>query len=233
MNGAGGLLVEMALVLGAYLLGSVPQLYLLGRMRGVDLRHEEDFHISLWRKAGRLEGALGILGDLLKGVVPVLLGRALGLEVRVIALAGLAAVVGQMWPVFFGFDGEKGNSTGGAMMAVLTPKALLVALIPILLGALVRTVPRLSDPSQSLDQRLRFGGPPSRSLPLGMAMGFATLPVASWWLGEPLEITLVGLALFILILLRRATAGVRQDLRDSADKRGILINRLLYDRSHL
>ena len=233
VSGASNVLAGVALIVGSYLLGSVPLLYLLGRIRGVDLRREEDLHIALWRKVGRLEGILGIVGDLAKGVVPVLLGRALNLELSFIALGGLAAVIGQMWPVLFGFDGEKGNSTGGAMMIVLAPKAMLVALVPMLLGIVIRTAPRLLESGQSLNQWLRFSGPPSRCLPVGMALGFATLPAASWWVGEPPEITLVCLALFLLIMLRRLTAGVGEDLRNSNNVVSILINRLLYDRSYL
>ena len=59
---------ELVLLLGSYLLGAFPLLYLLGRFRGVDLRQEEDMHIGLWRKVGRVEGALGIGGDFAKGV---------------------------------------------------------------------------------------------------------------------------------------------------------------------
>jgi glycerol-3-phosphate acyltransferase PlsY len=221
---------DVALILGAYLLGSSPHLSALGKLRGVDL--EGDFHMSLWHRTGRLIGTIGILLEFVKGVIPVLVGRGLGFDVSIIVLAGLAVVCGQMWPVFSRFDGEKGNSIGLAMAAALAFKPLLIAVVPVIIGIAVRTVPRLLDASQSLNERLKFGGPPSRSLPLAMAIGFALLPVASWWLDEPPVVTAGFIVLFILIIVRRLTAGLRSDLAVAGNIGHILLNRFLYDRSY-
>lgn len=221
---------DVALVLGAYLLGSLPHLSVLGKLRGVDL--EGDLHISLWRRGGRLVGTIGILGEFAKGAIPVLVGKSLGFDLSIVVLAGLVAVSGQMWPVFSRFDGEKGNSVGLAMAGALAPKLLFITLVPIVIGVAIKIVPRLLDTSQSLNERLKFGGSPSRSLPLGMAIGFLLFPVASWVLGEPPVITSGYIALFLLIMVRRLTAGLRGDLARNTGIRGILINRLLYDRSY-
>jgi len=64
-----------------------------------------------------------------------------------------------------------------------------------------------------------------------MAVGFLVLPIASWGLGEPPVITLGYLVLFILIIVRRLTVGLRDDLKANPRVRDILRNRLLYDRS--
>lgn len=227
---------KVVLILGAYLLGSIPQLYLLGRLRGFDLRNEYDLHISLWRKVGPVVGLMGVAGDFAKGIIPIVVANALGFEPLVAALGGLAAVVGQMWPVFFKFDGEKGNSTGLAMAGTLVPRSLLIILVPMLIGVVIRTVPRWLARGQDLSQRLRFGGAPSLSLPLAMAIGFALFPLSTWcfggWFGKPLVITLAGVALFALIMIRRLTAGLREDLKTATDKKNILINRFLFDRSY-
>ena len=177
-------------------------------------------------------GTIGILGEFTKGVIPVLVGKSLGFEPFVIVLAGLAVVSGQMWSPFSKFDGEKGNSVGIAMAGTLAPMALFIALVPIIISVAIRTVPRLRDSRQSLNERLKFGGPPSRSLPLGMATGFLMLPIVSWWLGELLVITSGYLVLFVLIMVRRLTAGLRGDVKVNTDIKSILINRLLYDRSY-
>ncbi|MFC1982346.1 hypothetical protein ACFLV5_00925 [Chloroflexota bacterium] len=66
---------------------------------------------------------------------------------------------------------------------------------------------------------------------IGMVAGFLLLPVVSWWLGEPLEVTLVYSALFVLMMARRVTAGLRSDLKESHDIRRVLLKRLLYDRA--
>jgi hypothetical protein len=57
------------------------------------------------------------------------------------------------------------------------------------------------------------------------------IPAAAWYLGEPGETVWCGVAVFILIMLRRLTAGLRDDLKTSHDVRGIVMRRLLYDRA--
>lgn len=224
---------EFVLILGAYLLGSVPFMYIMGRLKGVDLRQYDDSHIALWKEVGRLQGFLGVMLDFTKGFSVVLIARAAGFEIGWVAFAGVAAVAGQMWPVFMKFDGEKGNSIGLAMSGALATKALLIGLIPITTGFLVRTIPRMRRANQSMDERLKFGGPPSNSLPLGMAIGFAVMPLAAWWLGHVWTIPAALMCLFVLIMLRRLTAGVTEDLKRPSGKKRMLLYRLLYDRSDL
>jgi glycerol-3-phosphate acyltransferase PlsY len=224
---------EAALILGAYLLGAFPLMYVLGRLNGVDLREYEDMHLALWRNVGRLEGLVGILFDFAKGAIVVVVARSIGFEIGWVAAAGVVAVVGQMWPVFLKFDGEKGNTTGIAMAGALATSAMLVALVPIVIGASVRTIPRLLRSNQTFNDRLRLGGPPSLSLPLGMATGFAVMPLAAWWLGYPREIVIALLVLFIVILVRRVTAGMSEDRGQPSDRMNRMLNRLLFDRSEI
>ncbi len=219
---------NIALIIGSYLLGSVPQLSLLAKLRRVDL--DGDFHQSLWYRGGRVIAIVGIVGEFGKGVIPILVGMWLDFNILIIALAGLAAVCGQMWPVFSRFDGEKGNSVAMPMAVALTPKPTLIALIPFFISLIIRTAPRLVKSSKSTKESV-FGGSYSRSLPLGMAITFFILPIVSWWLGEPLEIALCYSALFVLIMLRRISAGLRDDLKSGSNIGGIIVRRFLYDRA--
>jgi glycerol-3-phosphate acyltransferase PlsY len=220
---------DIALVIGAYLLGSVPHLSLLARLRHVGLNG--DFHQSLWYQGGRLIAIVGILGEFVKGVIAVLAGKWLGFELPVVALAGLAVVSGQMWPIFSRFDGEKGNSVAIPMAIALTPKPALIAMAPTIIAIVIRTLPRLMNSSKSPTKESVFGGAYSRSLPLGIAITFFILPLVSWYLGEPPEIILCYSALFILIIVRRITAGLKRDLRENRNILAIVINRFLYDRA--
>jgi glycerol-3-phosphate acyltransferase PlsY len=220
---------DIFFVLGSYLFGSLPHLSLLARLRRVSL--EGDFHQSLWQRAGKIFGVLGVLGEFIKGALPVLIGRAIGLDLAAIALAGLAAVCGQMWPVFSRFDGEKGNSIAIPMVIALIPKAALAAIFPIIIALIFRTLPRLTARPGPSGGKSIVGGPYSRSLPLGMAIYFLILPLSAWYFGESAVIIWCCAALLLLILVRRLTAGLGNDLKTGEDVRRILIRRLLYDRA--
>jgi acyl phosphate:glycerol-3-phosphate acyltransferase len=215
-------------ILGGYLVGAIPHLYLLGRLKGLHLKG--DLHMALWRQGGRLFGTIGFLLELFKGFIVIIIGRTLGVNTGVLIAGGVAAVVGQMWPVFYHFDGEKGNSIGAAMALTLTPGPFGIAAIFMATGYLIRTVPRFLARGQSLNEKLKLGGPPSLSFPLGMAIGFAVLPLAAWGLGEPKEYVIGYAALFGLIMIRRLTAGLTLDLEAHKKLIPVVINRLLYDR---
>ena len=224
-------LSDLAFILGAYLLGSVPHLYLLGLLCGKRL--SGDLHHELWRQCGRLIWVLAVLLEVARGVLTILIGRWLHLDIAVVVAGGLAVVVGQMWPIFHHFDGEKGNSIGAAVAVTLTPLPFLVALVPMLTGLLIRTIPRFLNKEQTMSEKLRFGGPPSNSFPLGMILGFAVLPLAAWALGESTAVVLAYGVLFTLILLRRATAGLSEDIDKGKKLLPVIFTRLLYDRADL
>ncbi len=219
---------DIIFVIAGYLVGAFPHLYLLGLTKG--LRLSGDLHMALWREGGRPLGTLGFILELVKGIGFVLIGRALGFDIGVLALGGLAVVIGQMWPVFYHFDGEKGNSVGAAMALALTPIPFLISFVFMLTGYLIRTVPRFLEKGVSVNEKLKLGGPPSLSFPLGMALGFRVLPLAAWLLGEPPAVVGVYGLLFFFIMLRRVTAGITADFKAGKNAGSVIINRLLYDR---
>jgi len=220
---------DIVLVLGSYIFGSVPHLSLLAKLRRVEL--EGDFHENLWYRAGRVIGVIGVIGEFIKGVLPVLVAKSLDFSLATVAIAGLAAVCGQMWSIFSRFDGEKGNSVALFMVIALIPIPGLVAVIPVIIALLVRTAPRLIAKSGKSGDTSIVGGPYSRSLPLGMFICFLILPFVSWYFGEPVEIIWCCSALFLLIMIRRLTAGLSDDLKVGQDIGSILLRRLLYDRA--
>ncbi len=222
---------EFGLLLGSYLLGAFPLMYLLGRLHGIDLREYGDMHLALWRNVNRGEGLAGILFDFAKGVIAVLGARAFDFDPGCVAFAGVAAVAGQMWPVFLKFQGEKGNTVGIAMSGAVATRAMLLILVPVVIGAGVRTIPRFFRSGQTMNERMKLGGPPSSSLPIGMAIAFALLPLAAWWVGQPTSVVTAFVVLFALIMIRRATAGIREDMALPNGKLRRMANRLLLDRS--
>jgi glycerol-3-phosphate acyltransferase PlsY len=216
-------------ILGAYLLGAAPHLRFLARLKRIE--PGGDYHQDLWQRAGKVYGVLGVVGEFAKGILTIVAGRALGFSPLITGIAGLAAVCGQMWPVFSGFDGEKGNSIGLAVMFTLTPVSGLIAIIPVIIALVFRTLPRLIQKSKPGDRRPLVGGPYSRSLPLGMTACFLLLPFIAWGRGEPAGIIWSYAALFLVIMVRRLTAGLSANLKADKDTKGIIIRRLLYDRA--
>lgn len=115
----------------AYLLGSLSFAILLSRLFGTaDPRAQGSGNpgaTNMLRLAGRRLAILTLLGDLLKGLLPVLVAAALGLEPQRQAWIGLAAVLGHLYPVYFRFHGGKGVATAAGMLLGLYPPAALLA----------------------------------------------------------------------------------------------------------
>ncbi|WP_462380010.1 glycerol-3-phosphate 1-O-acyltransferase PlsY [Pseudomonas sp. Marseille-QA0892] len=128
----------------AYLLGSVSFAILLSRRTGgLDPRTGGSGNpgaTNMWRLAGRKLALLTLVGDICKGVAPVLIARSLGLGVDQQAWIGLAAVVGHLYPLYFQFRGGKGVATAaGVVLALSPPAALLGAAAWLMIFKLTRT----------------------------------------------------------------------------------------------
>lgn len=160
------MLSEIALVLFAYLLGSVPTGYILGYLSGVDVRKAGSGNVgatNVARVAGKKLGLLTLLGDAAKGIIPVWLARWLGMDVDAAALAALAAFVGHLYPVFLKFQGGKGVATALGALLGLVPAAtgalLLVFLIVIAATRIVSLASMIAAAAAPMAVWL-FGYPP-------------------------------------------------------------------------
>jgi acyl phosphate:glycerol-3-phosphate acyltransferase len=117
------------LVLSGYVLGSVPTGLLVGRAYGVDVRRVGSGNIGManvLRAVGKPAAALTMLGDMLKGFLPVVAARLLTENEWVISAVALAAVAGHCWPIFLQFKGGKGVATGAGTSIGLAPVVGLV-----------------------------------------------------------------------------------------------------------
>ncbi|WP_322978744.1 glycerol-3-phosphate 1-O-acyltransferase PlsY [Pseudomonas sp. C11] len=116
----------------AYLLGSLSFAILLSRLSGgPDPRASGSGNpgaTNMLRVAGRKLAILTLLGDLLKGLLPILVAKLLGLGLQQQAWIGLAAVIGHLYPLYFRFRGGKGVATAAGMLLGLYPPAALLAL---------------------------------------------------------------------------------------------------------
>ena len=116
---------------GAYLAGSIPFGYLIGRARGVDVRTVGSKNIgatNVYRTVGKGWGVLAFLCDFLKGLLPTLAALRWGGGQDLPVCTGLACVVGHTLTVFMRFRGGKGVATAFGMMVALAPWPALAAL---------------------------------------------------------------------------------------------------------
>jgi glycerol-3-phosphate acyltransferase PlsY len=119
-------------VAAAYLCGALPTGVWVGRRAGVDVRRRGSGNIgatNVARTAGARAALLTLGGDIAKGLVPVLVARALGCSPAVTAGVGLAAVLGHVYSVFLRFSGGKGVATASGAFLGMAPLAVGVSLL--------------------------------------------------------------------------------------------------------
>lgn len=106
---------DIVCVLFSYLLGSISSAIIVARLLGLpDPRTEGSRNpgaTNMLRLGGKGAAVVTLLGDMLKGLAPVLLARALGASDLALAGAATAAFLGHLYPLFFGLQGGKGVAT--------------------------------------------------------------------------------------------------------------------------
>ena len=122
------------LICAAYLVGAIPTGVLLTRMvGGEDIRKAGSGNIgatNVYRVAGRKLGIITLVGDCLKGVLPLVIAQqGFALAGPGLAAVALAAFIGHCYPVYLGFKGGKGVATALGIFLVLSPLAVLGALL--------------------------------------------------------------------------------------------------------
>jgi len=213
--------VPIAAVIVSYLLASISFPYWIARAYGVDLRAVGERKLgggNLTKSVGLAQGIVGGTLDGAKGFLAVTVARSLGLELDAQLACGIAALVGQMWPLFHQFDGGRANATGWGFALAADPIAALIMGIPLYLSLLVV---RMVHPR------------PTRLLPLASILSFAIFPAVIWEQEGTTPTVVAGLIVLALILVRRVTAGLRDDLATGAPLARVLANRAMYDRSEL
>ena len=127
----------------AYLIGSLSTSILTAKfMKLPDPRSQGSGNAgatNMLRMAGKQAGLIVFVGDLLKGVIAVLIGRALGCVSIDLALVAFACVLGHVFPLYFKFRGGKGVATMvGSLIALSPPLGLATALVWAIVAAITR-----------------------------------------------------------------------------------------------
>lgn len=123
----------IALVVFAYLFGSIPTGVILSRHFGkTDIRKEGSGNIgatNVYRTLGKTLGVLTLLGDILKGMIPVIIAIWLLKSEGWIGLTAFSAFIGHIYPIFLKFKGGKGIATTLGVFIIIVPWAILLAFL--------------------------------------------------------------------------------------------------------
>lgn len=140
--------LPILLIIVAYLIGSISSAVLTCKLMGkVDPRtvgSKNPGATNVLRYAGKKAAFFTLLGDVLKGLVPVAVGHALNLDWGWLVLIGLAAFLGHLYSVYHGFKGGKGVATAMGIYFGLDPLIGLVVAITWLISALIFNISSLS-----------------------------------------------------------------------------------------
>ncbi len=135
-------------IFGAYLIGSFPTAYIIGRLRrGIDIREVGSRNMGAMNVVYTIGVAYGILVlvvDIAKGVVTILLAQRLGTPFEIQLVAGATAVIGLGFQVFLKFRGGKGGATCVGVLGYLMPEAIFFGAGIFVIVLLVTRYPTLS-----------------------------------------------------------------------------------------
>jgi glycerol-3-phosphate acyltransferase PlsY len=178
-----------AVVLAAYLLGSIPFALILARRWGSDLRAVGSGNLgatNVMRASGVRAGVLVAILDMTKGAVSVWLAARISDGAPLPAAAGLAAIIGHIYPVWLRFRGGKGVATACGVFAILTPLAVPPALA--IFAAAVWLTKYIS---------------------LGSVLASMALPPIAYALGSPAPAVIAAAAAAAFIVFRHRSNLVR------------------------
>jgi glycerol-3-phosphate acyltransferase PlsY len=160
------MITTLLLVAGAYAMGSIATAVIVCRVLGLadprDVGSGNPGATNVLRVGGSKAAAITLLGDAGKGIVPVVVGHALGHEPPAVTAVGVAAFLGHLFPVFYGFRGGKGVATLIGVNLALSP---WLGLTFVLAWLVVAAITRYSS--------------------LSALVATALTPCAAWALGQP------------------------------------------------
>lgn len=184
-------------ILLGYLAGSVPFAFLLARRRGIDVRFSGSGNVgaaNVLRTTGPWRGVIVMALDMTKGMSAVALAHLLSSGSAAVSLAGAAAIVGHIYPVWLRFHGGKGVAVAAGVFTVLTPGAAAAAASLFLVIAWI-----------------------TRYISLASIAATVALPPAAWILGSPQPVVLAAFGSAALILFRHRSNWHR--LRTGTERR--------------
>lgn len=195
---------RLVAVVAAYLLGSVPVVYLLGRSRGVDLRRFGSGNVgshNLTAAGGPGLGIAGWLADAGKGLIAVSVTRRLTGDPAAAGFALVGALCGQCWPPLLRWQGGRGVATWVGGLLTLDPADAPLCLALLAAVASLHPLHRHVRPSGVGPAR------PGKAVPIAVLLGVLAWPVVSNLRRRSPVVTVAALAAAATLCGRRITAG--------------------------
>ncbi len=190
-------LVIGIVIFAAYLAGSLSAAIISCKLMGLPdprtLGSGNPGATNVLRVGGKKAAIITLLGDAIKGVIPVLAAQLMGLEPWVLALTALAAFLGHLYPMFFQFRGGKGVATAFGVLVVLAwPVGLAVLATWLLMAKLTKI----------------------SSLSALVAAGLS--PAYMWWL-QPEPTFIVATGIISILLIWRHRSNIQKLLAGTED----------------
>lgn len=177
------MLISLILPLMGYLFGSISSAVIVSKMMGLkDPRTEGSGNpgaTNVLRLGGKKAAIITLIGDVLKGLLPVIIASALTDGAWIPALTAAAAFLGHLFPVFFGFKGGKGVATASGAIIGLSPAIAGMLFITWVTVAVI-----------------------SRYSSLSALVAAVLAPLYAWWLGLPVP-TVLAIVLIAVVLIWR------------------------------
>ena len=176
-------MIDPFLIIAAYLLGSISSAIIVCRLMGLpDPRTQGSNNpgaTNVMRIGGKKAAAITLLGDSLKGFIPVVTANLLGVEAAVLAAVSIATFLGHLYPIFFRFQGGKGVATAlGVQFGLGWQIGGAVALIWLLMFKTVK----ISS--------------------LSALTSMALAPAIIWWFSGSMELTIMSIVMTLLLIWR-------------------------------
>ena len=140
------------IILGCYLLGSIPFGYIAGKLfKKIDIRELGSGNIgatNVFRILGPSLASLVLIGDIGKGIFSIYLAQYFNIDnLLILTIAGLAVICGHDWSLFLGFKGGKGIATTFGVIFALNP---IISILAILVWVVVMIITRYASLSSIL-----------------------------------------------------------------------------------
>lgn len=205
----------VAVIAGAYLVGSIPSSYLVGRLaKGVDIREHGTKNVGSSNLSAQVGAWWAVpvvpFDTLVKGTLPVVIAseKVLGLGLGVEVAAGIAGIAGHNWSVFSGFRGGRGMTTVLGATGALNFPLLIVYGSVAALGVLFT---------------------PWKDSAIWWMIAVILMPAWAALLNLPVEIVWFAMAFAVVTAAKRMTSNTLKG-RDGTITPGLLLTRFLFDR---